>query len=279
MMLSNPKISIVTPSYNQGDYIESAIQSVLSQGYSNLEHIILDNCSSDQTLEILQRYDHLVWKSEPDRGQSDALNRGFQMASGEIMGWLNADDRYLPGCFRTVTDGFQQHLHSDVLYGDYRWINGQGDVLQSRREIDFDWFILKYLHVLYIPSTSTFFRRRVFDEGNFLDPSFKYSMDYEFFIRLAQKGYQFTHLPSYLADFRWHSNNKSTIGLDKQFAEMNAALLRHDGFLNRVPVPLRASCRETLKWVAQCKRYLLKGMKGYYFDQWQPRPVETEKGT
>ena len=273
-----PKISIITPSYNQGEYIELAIQSVLAQRYPHIEHIILDNCSTDRTVEILKKYDHLIWKSEPDQGQSDALNHGFQIASGDIIGWLNADDQYLPKAFQKVTNCFAQSPESDVIYGDYRWINAQGDVFQSRREIDFDLFILKYLHVLYIPSTSTFFKRRIFDENNFLDSSLKYAMDYEFFIRLAQSGYQFTHLNAYLADFRWHSENKSTIALEKQVAEQEVILLQHDDFLQSVPISTRSTVRKALQWAAQGKRYFLKGLKGYYFDQWQHQPIELEKG-
>ncbi len=151
-----PKISIVTPSFNQGKFIDSAIQSVLQQNYSNFEHIILDNCSTDRTVEILQQYPHLIWQSKPDRGQSDALNQGFRMATGDIIGWLNADDLYLPECFNKIASSFASCPESDVAYGDYRWIDEQGNIIQFRKELDFDFFILKYLHVLYIPSTSTF---------------------------------------------------------------------------------------------------------------------------
>jgi glycosyltransferase involved in cell wall biosynthesis len=264
-----PKISIITPSYNQGDYIESAIQSVLAQNYPNLEHIVLDNCSTDQTLDVLKQYDHLTWRSAPDQGQSDALNQGFQMATGEIIGWLNADDKYLPDCFQKVVERFTHASESDIVYGDYRWINQAGEVFQNRREIDFDLFILKYLHVLYIPTTSTFFRRKVFDQSNFLDPSLRYAMDYEFFLRLAQNRYQFSHIPAYLADFRWHSENKSTIASKQQIAEQEAALLRHDDFLQQIPKALRTFVRVVLKWMARSKRLLLKGTQGYYLNQWQ----------
>ena len=99
MMSEYPKISIVTPSSNQGQFIAEAIQSVLDQGHQNVEHIIVDNCSNDETLKVLARYPHLKVICEKDRGQSDALNKGFKIAKGDIIGWLNADDLYLPGCF------------------------------------------------------------------------------------------------------------------------------------------------------------------------------------
>jgi glycosyltransferase involved in cell wall biosynthesis len=266
-----PKISIVTPSYNQGEYIELAIQSVLNQNYSNFEHIILDNCSADSTIDTLNQYDHLVWKSKPDQGQSDALNQGFRMATGDIVGWLNADDVYLPGCFNSIADWFIRHPQADVVYGDYRWITQTGDVFQLRREIDFDLFILKYLHVLYIPSTATFFKHHIFEEGNLLDVSFRYSMDYEFFLRLAMKGYRFEHINTYLADFRWHDGNKSVVGSQKQIDEMKQALFTHDDLIPKLPALTRSASQKCLQGMARCKRYYLKGLKGYYLNQWQYR--------
>ncbi|HEY9768129.1 MAG TPA: glycosyltransferase family 2 protein [Coleofasciculaceae cyanobacterium] len=266
-----PKISIVTPSFNQGKFIDSAIQSVLQQNYSNFEHIILDNCSTDRTVEILQQYPHLIWQSKPDRGQSDALNQGFRMATGDIIGWLNADDLYLPECFNKIAASFASFPESDIAYGDYRWIDEQGSIIQFRKELDFDFFILKYLHVLYIPSTSTFFKRRIFEEENFLDNSLKYSMDYEFFLRLARKKYRFVHIASYLADFRWHKENKSLIAYEEQNAEKKIALLRHDHFLQKTPLHIQSAVRKLLELLARGKRYLLKGSKGYYFEQWQKK--------
>ncbi len=104
MEQSYPKISIVTPSYNSAEFIEDCIQSVLKQNYPNFEHIIIDGGSTDGTVEILKKYPHLKWISEPDEGQSDALNKGFKKAEGDIIGWLNSDDVYLPGTFNKVAD-------------------------------------------------------------------------------------------------------------------------------------------------------------------------------
>ena len=104
--MSTLKISIVTPSFNQGRYIENAIRSVLDQGYDNFEHIIYDNCSTDETLEVVAKYPHVKFYSEPDEGQSDALNKGFLKATGEVIGWLNADDLYCPGTFQKVNEIF-----------------------------------------------------------------------------------------------------------------------------------------------------------------------------
>ena len=263
------KISIVTPSYNQGKFIEAAIKSVLLQGYENFEHIIVDNMSTDSTKHILNKYPHIILISEPDKGQSDALNKGFKMATGDIIGWLNADDEYLPGCFKTVTNYCLNHSDIDVIYGDYRWIDEEGKLLQLRKELGFNFFMLKYLHVLYIPTTATFFKRKIFQEGQYLDIYLKYAMDYEFLLRLALKRYNFAHISAYFADFRWHKDSKSSKYFKAQAEEQKIALLRHDKFLQKTPFPLRLITRNFLQCVARCERYLLKFIKGYYFKQWQ----------
>ena len=151
------RISIVTPSYNQAGFIAEAVKSVKAQAYADTEHLVLDNRSTDGTGDILKQYPHLKLICESDGGQSDALNKGFKMASGDIVGWLNADDRYLPGCFKIVADFFAANPSCDILYGDYRLIDEAGGILSYRKELGFDLFMLKYLHVLYIPSTTTFF--------------------------------------------------------------------------------------------------------------------------
>src|SRR5882762_2861563 len=114
------RISIITPSFNQGKFIEDAIQSVLIQNYPDIEHIVIDNCSTDNTMEVLKKYPHLKWISAKDRGQSDALNKGFDLATGEIIGWLNCDDFYLPGAFQTV-HGILKQPEWDGVYSDLKF--------------------------------------------------------------------------------------------------------------------------------------------------------------
>lgn len=264
------KISIVTPSLNQGNFIEEATLSVLNQRYPDYEHIVVDGGSQDQTLDILRKYSSktkkLRWISEPDRGQSDALNKGFRLASGDIIGWLNADDRYLPGCFSRVIDFFSRNPDVDVVYGDYRFIDEKGKIIKLRKEIDFDFFILKYLHVLYIPSTATFFRRKIIDDGNFLSEDYHYAMDYEFFLRLALKGYKFAHIPEYLADFRWHPESKSTKAANKQRLEQERALENMDPLLRSISnVALRHSLRKIFLILARGKRTWFKLLRGSYW--------------
>ncbi|MFA5059060.1 MAG: glycosyltransferase family 2 protein [Candidatus Omnitrophota bacterium] len=265
MTKSDFKISIVTPSYNQKQFIAEAIESVRDQNYSNIEHLIFDNCSTDGTTDLLRTFPHLKWVSESDRGQSHALNKGFKAATGDIIGWLNADDRYLPGCFSKVSEFFSQNKDIDIVYGDYRLIDGAGKVIRLKRELDFDLFMLKYLHVLCIPSTTTFFRKSIFEQGNFLDESYHYAMDYEFFLRLALKGYRFAHIKGFFAEFRWHEESKSSTATAKQMKEFSTALLSHDVFLKELNPNICLSLRYILMVLARLKRYFLKWIKGYYF--------------
>ena len=260
------KISIVTPSSNQGAYIACAIESVLSQNYMDVEHIIVDNCSTDETSKVLARYPHLKVICEKDQGQSDALNKGFKAATGDIIGWLNADDKYLAGSFQHASRAFVNHPDYDLVYGDYRFVDAQGSLIRNRHEIPFDLFILKYLHVLYVPTTTTFFSRKIFDEGNFLDINYHYAMDYEFFVRLAEGGYRFGHIPKVMADFRWHQDSKSSTQTVRQKEEMEEALLVHDELLTHLQGPLRFLVRNLLMFLARGKRTFLKLFHGAYWN-------------
>ena len=126
-----PLVSIVTPSYNHGRYIEETIQSVLNQDYPNLEYLVIDGGSSDNTVEILKKYEgRLTWISEKDRGQADAINKGFRMANGEILAWLNSDDTYLPGAVQHSVRYLEAHSEVAMLYGEGYHIDAEGEFIE-----------------------------------------------------------------------------------------------------------------------------------------------------
>jgi glycosyltransferase involved in cell wall biosynthesis len=271
----------VTPSYNQGKYLEDCLLSVKEQSYPALEHIVMDGASTDGTVEILKSYSsrpgwqHLRWKSDPDGGQSDALNKGFRLARGHVVGWLNSDDRYRPDCFRAMAAAFAENGDADVIYGDYTYINENGRVWRIRREIDFSWFMLLYLHMLYIPTPSSFFRRRIFDEGNLLDTKLHYAMDYEFILRLARQGYVFRHIPALVADFRLHAESKTGAHADKQRDEHNAVGITYSDLLQRIPSrPAQRFVQETFRVAARALRYKEKLLRGYYAEQYRPSVLD-----
>ena len=201
-------ISVITPSFNAAAYLEDAILSVSRQRGVAAEHIVIDAASTDGTLGVLQRYSRLRWISEPDRGQSDAINKGFLMASGDLVGWLNADDYYLPGGLEAIARAAKAHPEADVIYGDCVFVDPAGRVVRSKVEHDFDFKVLLYFGC-YIPSTSTFFRRQLIERGLLLDCDYRVAMDFEFFARLARLGCRFHYAPQFIAAFRWHEDNVS----------------------------------------------------------------------
>ncbi len=205
--MSNILISIVTPSFNQGEFIEEAIKSVQSQLPAGMvEHIIIDNCSTDQTKEVVAKYPHVVFVSEPDEGQSDAINKGFKIAKGQIIGWLNADDYYMPGTFDKVSS----ILSADDVHGIYsnvRFINKDNKFIKNlivHKPVKW----LSLFHC-YIPSTSFFFKRVIIDEGLFIDKDMHISMDKDFFANIFYKGFKIKFVNDFFASFRWHDSNKS----------------------------------------------------------------------
>jgi len=210
-MTGLPTISVVTPSLNQGQFIEDAVASVLMQEYPSVEHIVVDGCSSDNTLSVLRGYPHLRWISEPDHCQSEALNKGFQMASGDLVGWLNTDEYYLPGALQAVARCATDNPDADIFYGDSIFVDADGRLQRAKRSHEFNPHILLY-YGCFIPTDATFFRRRLIDESFLLDTNYRVVMDFEYFARLAAAGKRFKYIKRILGSFRWHGSNLSLQG-------------------------------------------------------------------
>lgn len=266
-------ISIVTTSLNQGRFLDDALISVQSQSYRVLEHIVVDGSSTDGTQELLKRkggpaWQHLLWSSEPDQGQSQAMNKGLRAARGEVIGWLNSDDRYRPQCLQTIARVFEANPQIDVLYGDYTFIDEHGRHLRTRREIEFSPLVLFYHRVSFVPTTSCFFRRRIFDDQNWLNETLQYAMDHEFFMRLARRGYRFQHVRALLADFRIHAASKSSMMPQQQLKEATLAMLQHAPAARLLHnVVARGACLAALRILAATARCGEKALRGYYFPE------------
>jgi glycosyltransferase involved in cell wall biosynthesis len=209
-----PKISIVTPSLNQGEFIEETIRSVLSQEYPNLEYIVMDGGSSDKTLDILRSYsDRLKWASEKDNGQTNAINKGLRMTSGDIVAYLNADDLLLPGTLEKVAKNFMENPGTMWITGRCRIITENGQ--ETRRPITAYknlWLRLHHPSLLfitdYISQPATFWRASLLNNLGYFDESLHYALDYEYFLRLNAR-YPLVFLPEYLAAFRVHQQSKN----------------------------------------------------------------------
>jgi glycosyltransferase involved in cell wall biosynthesis len=206
-----PNISIVTVSYNQGKYIEENILSVLNQNYPNVEHIIIDAGSTDETLNILKRYDkHLDWISEPDNGQSHGLNKGFKKASGEIIGWFNSDDRVAPYALHKIANIFVNNPNEIAVIGDQRIINENGEEIKciKSRSYTYDYLLN---HARGITQNSIFFKKSVFNQVGYLNESLNYAMDRDFFIRLS-KLRDIPYMNEILGEFRIQADAKTSLG-------------------------------------------------------------------
>jgi len=207
-----PYISIVTPSLNQGDYIEQNIKSVLNQEYPNFEHIIIDGGSTDGTIDILMKYNHLIWVSEKDRGQSEAINKGFKMAKGEIIGWLNSDDCYEPNAFFTIVQELNKAERKYVVFADSYVIDEKGSrigYLKGKLPHPKGWF--KYWQKDYrIPSASVFFYKDIFRKVGYLDENIHYVMDDDYSLRINEH-YEFHYIKKPLASMRVHDRAKTTL--------------------------------------------------------------------
>ncbi len=208
--MSDPLVSVVTPSFNQVEFLRDNLDSVSAQSHPDVEHLILDGGSDDGTVDLLRSYaqeaDHDVfWRSEPDEGQSAAINEGFERASGDVVGWLNSDDVYFDtGVLDRVVDHFER-TGADVIYGDLAYVDGRSHVTEIDVRPDFDRSKLAYRILLGQPAT--FFRREVLADQR-LDTSLSYCMDYEFWIRLSAD-YSVVHVPDVLAGFREHEAQKT----------------------------------------------------------------------
>lgn len=219
------KISIITPSYNQKEFIEETIKSVLSQtGDFEIEHIIIDGGSLDGTIEILEKYKNdIIYISEKDNGQTDAVNKGIRMSSGDIIGWLNSDDIYLENTLQSVSDHFKTHNDCQWLYGKCKIIDSSGNETRSliTRYKDFHLLRYRYNKLLienFISQPAVFFKKSLIDIVGPLNINYDFAMDYDLWLRFGKEANPCI-INVYLAAFRKHDLSKSESSYSKHFKE------------------------------------------------------------
>jgi glycosyltransferase involved in cell wall biosynthesis len=224
-----PKVSIVTPSFNQAPFLEQTLRSVLEQDYPNLEYIVIDGGSTDGSLEIIHKYaDRLAyWQSQPDQGQTDAINQGFARASGEILAWLNSDDLLLPGAVSAAVRALHEHPEASMVYGDALLINAEGKTIGKFPAAQTDYRKLRRGYV-HIPQQASFFRADLWRQVAPLDVSFYFAMDYDLWVRLAALA-PLVYVPQLWAAFRLHGEAKSIAADDRCWPEMLRVHYRDGG--------------------------------------------------
>jgi glycosyltransferase involved in cell wall biosynthesis len=201
------KISIITPSLNQGSYIDKNINSILNQGYENFEHIIIDGKSNDNTLSVLKKYNHIKLISEKDKGQANAINKGFKLAEGDIIGWLNSDDVYMDGTFRKVNKIFNECPGVDFIFSHCLIINDKDEIVGFLEGKDPNRFsVLTQLNK--IPQPTVFFRNNVFKKTGYLDEELFFAMDFDYWKKIA-KNHKMMLVNNIFACFREHREAKS----------------------------------------------------------------------
>jgi glycosyltransferase involved in cell wall biosynthesis len=240
-----PLVSVITPSFNQAAFLEETICSVIEQDYSRFEYIIIDGGSTDGSVDIIKKYANYLagWVSEKDKGQTDAINKGFALAKGEILAWLNSDDTYQPGAISQAVSCLIDHPEIGMVYGDANFIDANGKIIGRFPAAQTDYKRLRrgYVHVT---QQAAFFRANLWKQVGPLDPTFYFAMDYDLWVRLAAQA-PLLYVPKTWANFRLHGDSKTIAEDDRCWPEMLRVHYR-DGGSHFSQIVLRYQLRRLL---------------------------------
>lgn len=275
-----PLVSIVTPSYNQGKFIRQTIESVLQQDYKRIEYIIIDGGSTDDSLDIIREYENrLIYVSERDEGQSDAINKGFKMAQGEIVAWLNSDDVYEAGCITRIVEEFQYNENLGLVYGEGYIINESGKklrVFEHTQAFDF-WVLINFWDFIMQPTA--FIRASVIRKVGYLDKELSYCMDWDLWIKLANVS-EVKYIDALLACSREYSNTKTYTGRKLRLKEIYCLLRKFSG--KKRPLGIH-SYKASARYMEYAHGYVLNKIMGRYLENIHKRlfrklPVRYDDG-
>jgi glycosyltransferase involved in cell wall biosynthesis len=268
-----PKISIIIPSYNKGDFIEKTILSILNQNYPNLECIIIDGGSIDNTIDIIKKYDKYIacWVSEKDNGQSEALNKGFSRATGELVNEQDADDIFLPEAFLQVAELYKKNPQADIIFGNRLDIDECDNVIGEIKYTKFSRVVYRY-DGMSIGPQSAFWKRELFNKIGMYDPDLHLAMDYEFFMRAVVAQAKFQYVPYCFSAMRRYWGSKTS-----QF--LNTAPHKKEWDLINARYGKKEYLSKPLKMYALFYRtvcYILQGDGGYVWNGFKRR-TNTER--
>jgi glycosyltransferase involved in cell wall biosynthesis len=258
-----PLVSVVTPTYNQAEFLRDTLESVLAQDYPRIEHQVIDDGSTDETPRILAKYaDRVAVERQANRGQTPTINKGWERAKGEILTWLNSDDTFLPGAVSWAVDYFQKHPDVDIVFGDTLFTRPDGEPIErSRRRADFDYreFVLQCENPIAQPSA--FIRRSVIEDVGLLDPKFYYFMDWDFWLRAGIR-HRITYIPELLSTYRLHKDSKTMAQANKAAPELEYMYRKYFARTD-LPAEIRALERR-----AMVNMFFTSG--GYYLEGGNP---------
>lgn len=265
--MNQPKFTVVTPTFNQGQFIEKTIDSVLSQGYPNLEFIIIDGGSKDETVNVIGRYErHLAyWVSEPDRGQSHAINKGMSHATGTYVTWLNSDDWYVNDALHALADLFQSNPACSVAVGRGQIVNSAGELLADKtppENIDFEW-ISKWLMGNYFMQPSCAFTREAWTQSGGLNEDIHMAMDLDLWLKFAEKGGSFARTEKLLSISLSHANAKTTAFINESLLDAARVIAAHgktdgyEAFIARI-LEQEKALKHRLSWYERNYRLIAK---------------------
>lgn len=270
-----PKITIVTPSFNQGAYLEKTILSVLNQNYPNLEYIIMDGGSEDGSVEIIRKYSRYLshWSSEPDNGQSAAIAKGFSLATGEYLAWINSDDIYFPNVLYKVGETLKQHKETDIVSGNMFILDANDNIVAERRLARFGPYITR-LGFRYggfgMYQPASFWSRRLYDEVGGLDTGFRFCMDTDLFIRLGLKGRNFKFIRAAIVGYRIHRTSKTSTLQDLAATEFSQVVQTYN--LDRTSLKSKA----IVLGIRMCRvlKYFIQGDGDYLIERLKSNPYQ-----
>jgi glycosyltransferase involved in cell wall biosynthesis len=229
LVISIPTFAVVSPSYNTGAHVGAAVRSVLDQDWPHVDYLVMDGGSTDNTVEVLKSFGpRLKWVSQRDRGQADAINRGFAQTSGDVLGWVNSDDAYAPGALRAAAELLAANPDVAMVYGDADFIDAAGNRIGRCAHVEPVFSRRRLLHYSdFVVQPAAFFRRGAFDAVGGLDPSLNWAMDYDLWLKFAAANYKVAYLPRVLAHYRWLGDSKSAAGGWARLKEVEVVAKRH----------------------------------------------------